>query len=145
MLIVIIAITILLGILLYFLYEEDGVWAAAFILVIEIIPLLVLIGLLINTRAVDQKIELYVQQNKEIENKVENAVKQYMEHENKTFTELKTDESYITLVSLYPELKSDELIKTEIKLYEKNNKKIISLKEENINKTIYKWWIYFGK
>lgn len=145
MLIVIIAITILLGILLYFLYEEDGVWWAAFILVIEIIPLLVLIGLLINTRAVDQKIELYVQQNKEIENKVENAVKQYMEHENKTFTGLKTDESYITLVSLYPELKSDELIKEEIKLYEKNNKKIISLKEESINKTIYKWWIYFGK
>lgn len=145
MLIVIIAITILLGIFLYYLYEEDGVWSALFLLVIEIIPLLVLVGLLINTRAVDQKIELYVQQNKEIESKVENAVKQYMEHENKTFTGLKTDESYITLVSLYPELKSDELIKEEIKLYEKNNKKIISLKEENINKTIYKWWIYFGK
>lgn len=145
MLIVIIAITILLGILLYVLYEEDGTFVPALLLVIEIIALLVLIALLINTRAVDQKIELYVQQNKEIESKVENAVKQYMEHENKTFTELKTDESYITLVSLYPELKSDELIKEEIKLYEKNNKKIISLKEENINKTIYKWWIYFGK
>ena len=144
MLIVIIAITILLGILLWFLYEEDGMFLFAFLFVVEIISLLILVGLLINTRAVDQKIELYVQQNKEIESKVENAVKQYMEHENKTFTELKTDESYITLVSLYPELKSDELIKEEIKLYEKNNKKIISLKEENINKTIYKWWIYFG-
>lgn len=145
MLIVIIAITILLGIVLYYLYEEEGAGIPIFLFVIEMVALLILVGLLINTRAVDQKIELYVQQNKEIENKVENAVKQYMEHENKTFTELKTDGSYITLVSLYPELKSDELIKEEIKLYEKNNKKIISLKEENINKTIYKWWIYFGK
>ena len=144
MLIVIIAITILLGIVLYYLYEE-GAGIPIFLFVIEMVALIILVGFLINTRAVDQKIELYVQQNKEIENKVENAVKQYMEHENKTFTELKTDGSYITLVSLYPELKSDELIKEEIKLYEKNNKKIISLKEENINKTIYKWWIYFGK
>lgn len=68
-----------------------------------------------------------------------------MKHEQDTFTELKTDTSYITLVTLYPELKSDELIKSEINLYEKNNKKIIALKEQKIDKTIYKWWLYFGK
>ena len=100
---------------------------------------------LVDLTVIDEKIELYSNQNKDIENKVEVVVKQYMEHENKTFTELKTDESYITLVTLYPDLKSDKLIENEIKLYEENNKKITELKEQKINGKIYKWWIYFGK
>lgn len=100
---------------------------------------------LVNLTVIDEKIELYSNQNKDIENKVEVVVKQYMEHENKTFTELKTGESYITLVTLYPELKSDKLIESEIKLYKENNKKITKLKEQKINGKIYKWWIYFGK
>lgn len=79
-----------------------------------------------------------------IEEKVEIVVKQYMEHENKTFTDLKS-ESYITLVSLYPELKSDELIAKEISLYEENNKKILELKEEKLDVRIYRFWLYFGK
>ena len=100
---------------------------------------------LVDLTVIDEKIELYSNQNKDIENKVEVVVKQYMEHENKTFAELKTDESYITLVTLYPDLKSDKLIENEIKLYEENNKKITKLKEQKINGKIYKWWIYFGK
>jgi len=99
---------------------------------------------LVGLSVIDDKIELYENQNKEIENKVELVVKQYMEHENKTFTELKSNESYITLVTLYPDLKSDKLIEQEIALYEENNKKIISLKEQKINKKVYQWWIYFG-
>ena len=38
-----------------------------------------------------------------------------------------------------------KLIEKEIDLYEKNNKKIIELKEQKINEKIYKWWLYFGK
>lgn len=112
---------------------------------IKIIALIILLNSLINIRVVDEKIELYTKQNKEIENKIELVVNQYMEHENKTFSELKTTESYITLVTLYPELKSDKLIEKEITLYEENNEKIISLKEQKINEKIYKWWLYFGK
>ena len=67
-----------------------------------------------------------------------------MEHEHSTFKDLANTDSYITLVTLYPELKSDELIKEEIKVYEENNKKIIALKEQKINGKIYKWWLYFG-
>jgi len=99
---------------------------------------------LVNIKVIDEKIELYTKQNQEIETKIELVIKQYMEHEHQTFKDL-TNNSYITLVTLYPELKSDELIKEEIRLYEENNKKIISLKENKINEKIYKWWIYFGK
>ena len=40
---------------------------------------------------------------------------------------------------------SDEMIKQQIELYTSNNTKITELKEEKLNKTLYKWWIYFGK
>ena len=145
MIIVIIAITILIGIFLISVDEEIGLGFAGLLFLGELIGLCLLINGLVNMRVIDTKIELYSQQNSKIESKVENAVKQYMEYENKTFTELKNEESYITLVSLYPELKSDELIKKEIEIYEENNKKILSLKEEKANKTIYRWWLYFGK
>lgn len=55
----------------------------------------------------------------------------------KTFKDLKTDTSYITLTTLYPELKSDKLIEKEIDLYEANNEKIITLKEQKINERVY--------
>lgn len=113
--------------------------------VIKMIALVYVTVCLVECRVIDNKIELYQTQNSEIENKVASVVREYMQHENKTFKELKTNESYITLVTLYPELKSDKLIEEEISLYEENNKKILSLKEQKINESIYKWWLYFRK
>ena len=61
-----------------------------------------------------------------------------------TYGELK-NESSITLVSLYPDLKSDELVKKQIEVYESNNKEIREMKEKKINLKVLKWWLYFGK
>lgn len=111
---------------------------------IEIIFFIFLLDSLISLRIIDEKINLYSNQNKEIEQKVEITIKQYMEYENKTFVQLKP-ESYVNLINIYPELKSDELLQKEIKLYIKNNNEILNLKQEKLNGTIYKWWLYFGK
>lgn len=113
------------------------------LLIVDAVAILVLSALLIECRVVDNKIELYQNQNKEIEQKIEITVKQYMDFETNTYKELKPD-SYINLVSLYPELKADKLVQQQIKLYTENNETITSLKEQKINKTVYKWWIYFG-
>ena len=146
MMIILILISIALFIIL--LFTDADLEMAAFPLTGFIIKLGIAIYLLVKlvgVSVIDEKIELYSTQNEEIEKKVEEVVKQYMKHEQDTFTELKNDTSYITLVTLYPELKSDELIKSEINLYEKNNQKIIALKEQKINKKIYTWLLYFGK
>lgn len=111
---------------------------------IEIIFFIILLHSLISLRIIDEKINVYSNQNKEIEQKVETTIKQYMEYENKTFVQLKPEE-YVNLINLYPELKSDELLQKEIKLYIKNNNEILDLKQEKLNGTIYKWWLYFGK
>ena len=113
-------------------------------LIIIFIALLIMISSLVNCRIIDDKIKLYQKQNKDIEEKIKVVVKQYMDYETNTYKELKSD-SYITLVNLYPELKSDKMVQQQIDLYTKNNKEITELKEQKINETIYKWWIFFGK
>lgn len=147
MIIVLIVISIIIFILGYFVTDDydlqESMIGGSFVaFIIKLGVLIYLLVKIIGLRVIDEKIELYQTQNEEIENKVEVVVKQYMEHENKTFTGLKTDESYITLVTLYPELKSDKLIEQEINLYEENNKKILELKEQKINEKVYKWWQY---
>ena len=93
---------------------------------------------------IDEKIAMYKKENTKIENQMDVLVSQYMKFETDTYGELK-NESSITLVSLYPDLKSDELVKKQIEVYESNNKEIREMKEKKINLKVLKWWLYFGK
>ena len=120
---------------------------------VAFIPMLLLIGSLIlivvsavyvvDGRVIDNKIAMYQEENKAIETQMDVLVDKYMDYESKTFGDLK-GESSITLVSLYPELKSDELVKQQIMVYTDNNDKIKQLKEKKINISTWKWWLYFG-
>lgn len=93
---------------------------------------------------INEQIEMYQKENTKIEQQVANVVSQYQEYETKTFTAV-TPEDSMTLVSLFPELKSDKLVQKQIDVYVENNKKIKSLKERQINGKVVKWWLYFGK
>jgi Zn ribbon nucleic-acid-binding protein len=112
-------------------------------LLFAIAGMLVMGACYIDACRAEDKIAMYQEENKKIEEKIEVTVKQYMNFEKDTYKELKVD-SYINLVSLYPDLKSDKLIKEQIKTYQKNSEKIIELKETKINKKTYKWWLNFG-
>ena len=103
-----------------------------------------LLGVVSSGSMIDSKIELYQSQNAEIESKVQATVASYLAHEKQTYKDLKPDNA-IAVVSAYPELHSNELVKKQIEVYEDNNKKIMGLKEEKLNQTIYKWWLYFGR
>lgn len=111
--------------------------------IISVIAALVLIGQVAKLRVIDEKIEMYEEQNIQIESQIAECVKQYQEYEGNIMTEVKP-ESYITLVSLYPELKADTLVSKQIEIYISNNEKIKELKEFKINGSIYRWWLYFG-
>jgi hypothetical protein len=93
--------------------------------------------------AIEQEIAMYEEENAEIEAKMEVLVKQYMEFEKETLGELKS-ETYITLISYYPELKSDELVQRQLDVYEENSKKLKSLRKDLINVSKSKWRVYFG-
>lgn len=98
----------------------------------------------IKGRTYEQKITMYQEENKKIESQVDVVVQKYMAHEDSTFKTAK-NESAMTLVALYPELKSDSLVKEQIKIFNKNNEKIKSLKEAQIDVSTAKFWLYFGK
>lgn len=94
---------------------------------------------------IDDKIAMYQEENATIEQDIDRIVEEYLKHEHDTFTDLKTEESSITLVTLFPELKSDTLVQQQLEIYVANNEKIRSLKVEKIDIAKLKWLLYFGK
>ena len=124
----------------------DGLFGVFFGTIPLVIGVIVAISLAVqisNLSVIDQKIAMYEQENTKIEQQIETAVTSYQQHEKDVFTEVKPD-SYIQLVSIYPELKSDTLVKEQIKTYQSNNKKIKELKVTAINGNVKRWWLYFG-
>ena len=98
---------------------------------------------LIDAKTADERLVMYEEENARIEEQVASVVTQYQKYETDIFTEVKP-ESAMTLVSLYPELKSDALVQSQIELYTANNEKIKELREEKIQAKVYRWWLYFG-
>lgn len=112
--------------------------------IISTIVTIVLLVCVLNRVIIDKKIAIYEEEDTKIEQQIADTVKQYQEYETGIFTEV-APESSITLVALYPELKSDTLVQSQIKVYVDNNKTIKELKSSAINAPVYRWWLYFGK
>lgn len=112
--------------------------------IISTIVTIVLLVCVLNRVNIEKKIAIYEEENTKIEQQIADTVKQYQEYETGIFTEV-ASESSITLVALYPELKSDTLVQSQIEVYVENNKTIKELKSSAINAPVYRWWLYFGK
>lgn len=56
-----------------------------------------------------------------------------MTQEEKIMIKTANKESLITLVQLYPDLKSNDLVKKQMDIYVNNNKKIKKLKTKKLN------------
>jgi hypothetical protein len=113
---------------------------------ISVISLIAVICLGISVsqlKVIDDKIEMYQEQNALIEQQIADVVEGYQKYEADIFEKV-APESAVTLVSLYPELKSDTLVQSQIELYTDNIWYINQLKEQQINGDIYRWWLYFG-
>ena len=132
------------------IYDIDGFLAflgsivGGAVLIIGILVIVFNSASIIKGRTYEQKITMYQEENKNIESQVDVVVQKYMAHEDSTFKTAK-NESAMTLVALYPELKSDSLVKEQIKIFNKNNAKIKELKEDQIDVTTARFWVYFGK
>ena len=117
------------------------VWTVATI--ISTIVAIVLLICVLNRVNIDKKITLYEEENAKIEQQIADTVERYQEYETGIFTDI-APESSITLVTLYPELKSDTLVQSQIEVYIENNKEIKELKSSAINAPVYRWWLSFG-
>ena len=129
--------------------ESEGIAGLVYVLssmglIVSLVAFAILLISISNGSTIDSKIELYQSQNTDIESKIQATVASYLAHERQTYKDL-TPDNAIAVVSAYPELHSNELVKKQIEVYEDNNKKILGLKEEKLNQSIYKWWLYFGR
>lgn len=95
-------------------------------------------------RNIDEKLNMYQEENQSIESKVKETIKLYMNYEQETYKNLVETADITTLLIKYPELNSNELVKHEIEIYKNNNDKIKELKEKQIDRSSYNWWLYFG-
>lgn len=102
------------------------------------------VGITLSGRmTIDEKIELYRTENAVIEEQMETVIQNYQEFESGTLKEF-NNESATILISLYPELKSNELVVKQLEVYVNNNAKIKELECERLSYKPLAWWLYFG-
>ena len=126
--------------------NEDGCFGilGGLIGFIALIGIFVNIGFLVYGRTLDDKIAMYEQENAAIEQSVDVLVKDYYRHESDTYSSL-TPENAVLFASAYPELQSNELATKQLEIYVDNNNKIKELKEDQINLSRNRFWLYFGR
>ena len=151
MILVIFGASILLGIAMLIIYDKKNVgdWCEVsggigFLFSIIAFIAIIILGIHVKSISViDDRIEMYEEENTRIEQQIADVVEQYQKYETDIFMEV-APESAVTMVSLYPELKSDSLVQAQIEVYVENNKTIKDLKDKQINGDVYRWWLYFG-
>ena len=135
------------GSILYNQFDTDTYYNLAILGValgfVSFIAIIVL-GIEVKSLSViDDRIVMYEEENARIEQQIADVVEQYQKYETDIFREV-APESAVTMVSLYPELKSDSLVQAQIEVYTENNKTIRDLRDKQIKGNVYRWWLYFG-
>lgn len=133
---------IVLGVLLDD-FAEYFVGIGSIVCIIALVGIFINIDYLIRGRTLDDKITMYEQENAAIEQSVDVFVKDYYRHESDTYSSL-TPENAVLFASAYPELQSNELATKQLEIYVENNNKIKGLKEDQINLSKNRFWLYFG-
>ena len=151
MILVIFGASILLGIAMWIIYDKTNVgeWCSVsggicFLFSIIAFIAIIILGIHVKSLSViDNRIEMYEEENARIEQQIADVVEEYQKYETDIFMEV-SPESAVTMVSLYPELKSDSLVQAQIEVYVENNKTIKDLRDQQITADVYRWWLYFG-
>lgn len=124
--------------------EYDFSGFGIIIVAIALLGIFINIGCLVRGRTIDDKIAMYEQENTAIEQSVDVLVKDYYKHESDTYSSLKP-ENAVLFASAYPELQSNNLAMKQLEIYVENNDKIKELKEDQINLSRNRFWLYFGR
>lgn len=112
--------------------------------------LLYTIDNVIELKIIDQQMEMYQEENSNIQNSISEIIGNYMNYEQGTYAknlesmDLKSLD-IVVLSQLYPDLKANEMVNQQINIYQENNNKVKELKEKKLECKLSKWWLYFGK
>lgn len=92
---------------------------------------------------IQEKIEIYEDQNTQIEQSIDAAVKAYCEHEQITYVQM-SDGAVALVAAAYPELASSELVKTQMDIWTSNSNELKELKSDLVDFHRAQYFLYFG-
>ena len=92
---------------------------------------------------IQEKIQIYEEQNAQIEQSIDAAVQAYCEHEQITYTKM-SDGAVALVAAAYPELASSELVKTQMEVWTSNSSELKDLKSKLVDFHRAQYFLYFG-
>lgn len=92
---------------------------------------------------IQEKIQIYEDQNTQIEQSIDAAVKAYCEHEQITYVQM-SDGAVALVAAAYPELASSELVKTQMEVWTSNSSELKDLKSDLVDFNKARYFLYFG-
>lgn len=125
-----------------FLAVVPGVLGAIFTIVFGIWTLWNIITVA-SGFGIQEKIEIYENQNAQIEQSIDAAVKAYCEHEQITYVQM-SDGAVALIAAAYPELASSELVKTQMEVWTSNSNELKELKSRLVDFHRAQYFLYFG-
>lgn len=125
-----------------FLAVVTGVLGAVFAIVFGIWTLWNIITVA-SGFGIQEKIQIYEEQNTQIEQSIDAAVKAYCEHEQITYVQM-SDGAVALVAAAYPELASSELVKTQMEVWTSNSNELKELKSDLVDFHRAQYFLYFG-
>lgn len=125
-----------------FLAVVPGVLGAVFAIVFSIWTLWNII-IVASGFGIQEKIQIYEDQNTQIEQSIDAAVKAYCEHEQITYVQM-SDGAVALVAAAYPELASSELVKTQMEVWTSNSNELKDLKSDLVDFHRAQYFLYFG-
>ena len=92
---------------------------------------------------IEEKIQIYEDQNTQIEQSIDAAVKAYCEHEQITYVQM-SDGAVALVAAAYPELASSELVKTQMEVWTSNSSELKDLQSKLVDFHRAQYFLYFG-
>ena len=93
----------------------------------------------------DKKITVLEERNEIVLKQIEPIVDRYLLYESETLEKVKVNSENIIALSMYPELKGNEFLKSQIDIVVKNQDEITKLKLSKAELNAYKLWIFMGE
>ena len=125
-----------------FLAVVPGVLGAIFAIIFGIWTLWNII-VVASGFGIQEKIQIYEDQNTQIEQSIDAAVKAYCEHEQITYVQM-SDGAVALVAAAYPELASSELVKTQMEVWTSNSNELKDLKSDLVDFHRARYFLYFG-
>lgn len=146
MLFILTGVLFIFGVLNYLTYDEDVGCGCYIFSALLLVATLITISCYNDTKvSCDKKIAVLEERNELVLKQIEPIVNRYLLYESETLEKVKINTENIIGLSMYPELKGNEFLKSQIDIIVKNQDEITQLKLSKAELNAYKLWIFMGE